>query len=1285
MADFYDWSQTAASNDAADSTINWAENQAPDTVNDSARNMMKRVAEWRSDLAPMRTSAGSSNAYTVTSAAGGSGSYRDGEIVAFVVDRACTSSCTLNVNSRGAVAFRPAVGVEFKANELVANQPVIAYYRSSTNEWLAIGTGYHVDAMTNGLLAQSISARLIRIGQPLISFDPTVTPGCIRLTESTQTLNKADWPELSSWLSTRSTPYPWGSTTLTFNLPPAAGYFLRFAALSTSIDPGGARTAGSTQQDALQGHYHNLTNTSSPFGQVNGASPGVGTSGTLGNFGSATPAVTAATSDGTNGTPRTASETRAKNVAFHCDVFASTAISAGTIATFGWPLAWDTGTTAADPGSGRVRVDNATPASATTLYISETDQWGADISGVLGSLSSGCLIKLSKVGAQANYLLLRASGTTSDAGSYRSLSFSVISAIGSFSNNDQLAFEIVGVPGSAGATGPAGGGIPWTWDTGTTAADPGAGKIRGDNATLTSVTNFYVNNSDANSASETAWLDALDDSTNTVKGYLQLTKASASSNALTYRINSVSGSSYRTISVTYVSGTGTFSAADSITLTASRAGDAGGTGSAGSDAGIRWLFATSTTMADPSAGNVRFNNATLASVTALAISYSCGETGNPSVANTVKAWDDSTTTAHRGYLTVKKVSAPQNYVVFDITGALTDNTTWAQVAVTVVDSAGSLSASDVLSVQFSRTGDAGAGSFTSLTPGAGVTSDVTAAAPGSAITTSGTLSAARLVNAQVGTTYTVVDGDRAKLVTFSNASSIAVTLPQAGAASAFVSGWFANFVNLGAGTVTITPTTSTINGASTFVLRTGQGVMINSDGTNYQVSNTALSAGSVAALPFGPFTSLASASTADLSTVATVGVNITGTTTITSFGTGANLLRIGKFAAALTLTHNATTLILPSAANITTAAGDTFVALSDGSGNWTVVSYTKADGTAVVGGSGASAGTGLVSAGGSLYVQQFTPGGRLTLTSATPILTSDASAQTTLYYAPHAHGFIPVYNGTDMILYSILSSTTDAVGLSLAMAGSANWASGSVYDVFYAYVSGSLYFGTGPAWSSTTSRGTGAGTTELQRYNGIWTNKVSMTLRNAAGTQTVPANQGTYLGSFYASANGTTTMVFGGIGAGGTAGQIYLWNQYNQAQWSAFVGDSTDSWTYASTTIRASNNSSSMRVTYLCGDPNGSATVLANFSQNVGSGTSSGAMLGVEKDATTTMSGQQSFIASNVGRQNLSAVGKFAAGLGVHYISANEVCTISADNVTFYGDNSSPGQRQSGLTVWGTF
>ena len=46
----YSWSTTPATNATVDSQINWQENQAPDTVNNSARQEMARVAEFRSDL-----------------------------------------------------------------------------------------------------------------------------------------------------------------------------------------------------------------------------------------------------------------------------------------------------------------------------------------------------------------------------------------------------------------------------------------------------------------------------------------------------------------------------------------------------------------------------------------------------------------------------------------------------------------------------------------------------------------------------------------------------------------------------------------------------------------------------------------------------------------------------------------------------------------------------------------------------------------------------------------------------------------------------------------------------------------------------------------------------------------------------------------------------------------------------------------------------------------------------------------------------------------------------------
>lgn len=89
---------------------------------------------------------------------------------------------------------------------------------------------------------------------------------------------------------------------------------------------------------------------------------------------------------------------------------------------------------------------------------------------------------------------------------------------------------------------------------------------------------------------------------------------------------------------------------------------------------------------------------------------------------------------------------------------------------------------------------------------------------------------------------------------------------------------------------------------------------------------------------------IASATTTDLGAVAGLMHDITGTTTITGFGTvSAGIWKIVKFEGALTLTHNSTSLILPGGANITTANGDVGIFISEGSGNWRCLSYTRAD------------------------------------------------------------------------------------------------------------------------------------------------------------------------------------------------------------------------------------------------------------------------------------------------------------------------------------------------------
>jgi len=124
------------------------------------------------------------------------------------------------------------------------------------------------------------------------------------------------------------------------------------------------------------------------------------------------------------------------------------------------------------------------------------------------------------------------------------------------------------------------------------------------------------------------------------------------------------------------------------------------------------------------------------------------------------------------------------------------------------------------------------------------------------------------------------------------------------------------------------------------------------DSTNLAL--LALTGGSLTgAIELDAFADLASGGTTDIGAQTTNFVRVTGVTGITSFGTAtAGVWRILRFAGALTITHNAVSLILPTAASITTAANDSLLAISLGSGSWFVAIYQRGDGTPLAGGAG---------------------------------------------------------------------------------------------------------------------------------------------------------------------------------------------------------------------------------------------------------------------------------------------------------------------------------------------
>lgn len=134
------------------------------------------------------------------------------------------------------------------------------------------------------------------------------------------------------------------------------------------------------------------------------------------------------------------------------------------------------------------------------------------------------------------------------------------------------------------------------------------------------------------------------------------------------------------------------------------------------------------------------------------------------------------------------------------------------------------------------------------------------------------------IRAVTTTTDTIVAGDLGKLVTYSNAASIAVSVPQA--TTTFGAGASFDAQNKGAGVATFTPVTSTVNGAASLALSQNQGCSFVSDGANWQVAAcTAVAPGGTSTIASG--TSALGTGAISSATCATV-VTTTATGTATT-------------------------------------------------------------------------------------------------------------------------------------------------------------------------------------------------------------------------------------------------------------------------------------------------------------------------------------------------------------------------------------------------------------------
>lgn len=296
------------------------------------------------------------------------------------------------------------------------------------------------------------------------------------------------------------------------------------------------------------------------------------------------------------------------------------------------------------------------------------------------------------------------------------------------------------------------------------------------------------------------------------------------------------------------------------------------------------------------------------------------------------------------------------------------------------------------------------------------------------------------------------------------------------------------------------------------------------------------------------------------------------------------------------------------------------------------------------------------------------PGGRLTYTTAVPVMTSDVTAGTTVYYTPYKNGYIMLYDGvswTPTAFSEVSQTLADATKSPLAAAVS------SAYDVF-GWLDGTTFRATrGPAWTSVTVRGTGAGTTELERVNGVWMNKFSITNGPAS-------HRGVYLGSF--ETNASTQVVWTAnpaAAAGGTDNQLSLWNMYNRVIVFAVCRDSTNTWTYATDTFQSANASNSNRITVFTGQIEEAVDVTATSTANVAATFSMRTGIGV--DSITVGSGFMPYDVRSTGLY-ATQVAKYQGlpALGQQFFQKLEAGT--GTGLLWYGDNGLT-TLQSGISL----
>lgn len=274
--------------------------------------------------------------------------------------------------------------------------------------------------------------------------------------------------------------------------------------------------------------------------------------------------------------------------------------------------------------------------------------------------------------------------------------------------------------------------------------------------------------------------------------------------------------------------------------------------------------------------------------------------------------------------------------------------------------------------------------------------------------------------------------------------------------------------------------------------------------------------------------------------------------------------------------------------------------------------------------------------------------GRLSLTTAVPVTTTDVTAATTLYWALYGGNQISLYTGSAWTTVSISQLSITLVGLTAS----------KPYDVFIDY---------------------NAGTPILELV--VWTNDTTrataLALQDGVLVQTGDADS-RYVGTIYTDA------------AGGAVTDSYslrhVWNYYNRVPRVMRVMEATNSWTYGTSTFRQARASTANQLDFVVGVSEVAiqASVAVSFqANNAGDAVIVG--IGINSTTTPETGNTRSYASESVTGQYQTATTRLDAFAAPGRSTAVwlEYAAVVA-TATFYGDDGGVAIA-SGISgvIWG--